>query len=125
MTWRDIDISLDYKHDGDIRDNEGIDAIKNSIINIFKTFQGSRRMVPSFALPIFNLLFEQIDEITLDSLETRIFHAIELWEDRIYVTNLKVKGDPDNNKIDVKLEFRLRNDVSDKIYNINETLVMQ
>jgi len=124
MTWRDIDISLDYKHDGDIKDNEGINAIKNSITNIFKTFQGSRRMVPSFALPIFNLLFEQVDETTLNELEDLIFHAISIWEDRIYVTNLEAVGDPDRNKIDVLLEFRLKNDVSDKIYNINETLVM-
>jgi len=81
-------------------------------------------MVPSFALPIFNLLFQQIDDITLSQLEDLILHAIITWEDRIYVTNLKAIADPDNNKIDIKLEFRLKNDVSDKIYNINETLVM-
>jgi len=124
MIWRDIDITLDYQHDGDVKVDEDIDAVINSITNIFKTFQGSRRMVPSFALPIFNLLFQQIDDITLSQLEDLILHAIITWEDRIYVTNLKAIADPDNNKIDIKLEFRLKNDVSDKIYNINETLVM-
>jgi len=125
MVWRDIDITLDRQHDGDVKIDEEINAVINSITNIFKTFQGSRRMVPSFALPIFNLLFEQIDEMTLSQLETLILNAIETWEDRIYINYLKAFADPDNNKIDIKLEFRLRNDVSDRVFNINETLVMQ
>ena len=38
-----------------------IDAINNSLTNIFETFQGSRRMLPDFALPIYGILFEPVD----------------------------------------------------------------
>ena len=123
MAWRDIDINFDKQHDGDIKVDIDIDAIINSIQNIFQTFQGSRRMVPSFAMPVYNLLFEQLDDITLSNLENMLLLAIERWEDRIYVNFLECTGDHDNHRIDVNLQFRLRHDVSDRIYNINETLV--
>ena len=123
MTWRDIDITLDKQHDSDIKSSIHIDAIINSISNIFKTMQGSRRMVPSFAMPTYNLLFEQIDDNTLRNLKEMLVQAISQWEDRIYVEGLEVLADSDNNKIDIILQFRLKNDTNDKIYNINETLI--
>jgi len=125
MAWKDIDINFDKQHDGDIRADIDIDAIINSLQNIFQTFQGSRRMVPSFAMPIYNILFEQLDNITLTELEDMFLMAIERWEDRIYVNFLEVTADHDNHRINVNLEFRLRHDVEDKVFNINETLVMQ
>jgi len=125
MGWADIDINFEKQHDGDIRGDYDIDAIINSITNIFNTFQGSRRMVPSFAMPVHNLLFEQLDAITMSSLEDMLLMAIERWEDRIYVNYLKAIADHDNNRIDIKLEFRLRHDVEDKVFNINQNLVMQ
>jgi len=125
MTWKDIDINLVKQHDGDVKADLDIDAVVNSIRNIFKTFQGSRRMVPSFAMPVYNLLFEQIDRISLSHLESMLLNAIKLWEDRIYINVLEAKSDPDNNRIDISLEFRLKSDVEDKVFNVNETLVMQ
>ena len=125
MTWKDIDINFEKQHDGDIQGDHGINAIYNSIGNIFNTMQGSRRMVPSFAMPVYNLLFEQLDAITMSSLEDMLLMAIERWEDRIYVNYLKAIADHDNNRIDIKLEFRLRHDVEDKVFNINQNLVMQ
>jgi len=125
MVWSDIDIEFNKQHDGDIQVDTEIDAVINSIQNIFRTFQGSRRMVPSFAMPIYNMLFEQLDDITLNNLENMFFQALERWEDRIYVNNLNLIADHDNHRIDVNLEFRLRNDVTDRVFNVNETMVMQ
>lgn len=125
MAWKDIDISLDRQHDGDIKSNLDIDAVINSITNIFKTMQGSRRMVPSFAMPIHNLLFNQIDTIMLSQLESLLLNAISRWEDRIYVINLTSTADTDNNRVNVHLQFRLKSDLEDRVFNINETIVMR
>jgi len=125
MSWKDIDINLTKQHDGDISVDMDIDAVMNSITNIFKTMQGSRRMVPSFAMPVHNLLFNQIDNIMLSQLKSMLLNAISMWEDRIYVTNLTTEADPDNNKVNVNLEFRLRSDLEDRVFNVNETLVMR
>ena len=124
MNWRDIDITLNRQHDGDIKADEDIDAIINSIINIFKTFQGSRRMVPSFAMPVYNLLFEQIDETTLSQLEGVFLNAVEMWEDRIVIKDIKATADEDNNKINISLKFSIKSDLEDRVFNVNETLVM-
>jgi len=125
MVWRDIDINLTKQHDGDITSSTDIDAVKSSISNIFKTIQGSRRMVPSFAMPIHNLLFNQIDNLMLSQLRSLLLNAISMWEDRIYINNLTSTADPDNNRVNVHLEFRLKSDLDDRVFNVNETLVMQ
>jgi len=125
MAWRDIDINLTKQHDGDIATDVDIDAVKNSIRNIFKTMQGSRRMVPSFAAPVHNLLFNQVDRNMLSQLRSLLLNAISMWEDRIYVNSLTSEADPDNNRVNVSLEFRLKSDLDDRVFNINETLVMQ
>lgn len=124
MTWKDIDISLDKQHDGDAKSNIDVDAVKNSITNIFKTMQGSRRMVPDFAMPIHNLLFNQLDNIMLSQLENLFLNAITRWEDRIYIVNLTSTVDADKNSVDVHLEFRLKSDIEDRVFNVNETLVL-
>ena len=125
MAWKDIDISLIRQHDGDIRTDTDVDAIKNSITNIFKTIQGSRRMAPSFAMPMHNLLFNQIDNVMLSQIKSMILNAISMWEDRIYVNLLTVMPDYDNNRVDINLEIKLKNDPEDRVFNVNDTLVMK
>ncbi len=125
MTWADIDINLEKQHNGDIKKDINIDAIINSITNIFQTFQGSRRMIPSFAMPTYGVLFEQIDDTTLDNLKHLMLSAIDMWEDRIYIKKLDVTPNYDNHQLDINLDFRLKHDVEDKIYNINKTMVMK
>ena len=123
--WKDIDINLSKQHDGDVKADLEIDAIKNSITSIFKTFQGSRRMVPSFAMPVFNLLFEPIDKISLSKIKSMLLNAISLWENRIIIENLEAVPYYDNNQIDIKLQFRIKSDTDDKVYNINNTMIMR
>lgn len=125
MTWKDLDINLTKQHDGDVLVDEDVDAIINSIINIWKTIQGSRRMIPSFAMPSHNILFNQLDDETLDQLEYMLLQAIEIWEDRIFINQFKLEPDYDNNTIECKLEFRLKHDFEDRTYNVNETFVLQ
>ena len=52
------------------------DAVKNSLENIFRTMRGSRRMIPLFAINIYNYLFEPLDEITALEIGNEIFTAI-------------------------------------------------
>jgi phage baseplate assembly protein W len=108
--WQDFDNEFNRQNNGDVVVMKNIDAIFNSLRNIFETFQGSRRMLPEFALPIHSLLFEPVDEITAYKLGEMILEAVERWEPRITVDNVDVKGRPDNNEYRVRLEFRVVND---------------
>lgn len=106
--WKDIDIMLNKKQDGDIADMTEIEAIKNSLRNICTTLQGERRMLPEFAMPIYELLFEPIDEITSYALANEILQAIHVWDDRIVVENINVEADYDHNQYNVTLTFRIK-----------------
>jgi phage baseplate assembly protein W len=64
------------KNDGDILEMTDEDAVKNSLSNIFRTMRGSRRMVPLFAINIYNYLFEPLDEITALEIGNEIFTSI-------------------------------------------------
>lgn len=105
--WRDIDNFLGKQNDGDVRAMEDLDAISNSLVNIFSTFQGSRRMLPEFALPIYRILFEPIDELTARQLGEMVFESITRWETRITVENIHVEADEDRNLYKILLIYRV------------------
>lgn len=108
--WKDFDNNFTKKSNGDVREMTNIDAIGNSLTNIFETFQGNRRMLPEFALPIYGILFEPVDEITSYRIGEMILSAIERWETRIVVDNIEVIARPDQNEYRVTLEYRIVND---------------
>ncbi len=108
--WKDFDNNFIKKNNGDVKDMINIDAISNSLTNIFETFQGSRRMLPEFALPIHGILFEPVDEITSYRLGELILSAVERWETRIIVDNVQVLARPDRNEYKINLEYRIIND---------------
>lgn len=105
--WYDVDINFTKMANGDIRNVTDMDAIQNSLTNIWRTLPGSRRMLYPFASPTWGMLFEQVDEITSRRLGELMLQAIERWEDRIEVDNLHVKAFPDENKYLVQLTYRV------------------
>lgn len=108
--WKDFDNEFNRKANGDVQDMTDIDAIYNSLTNIFETFQGRRRMLQEFALPIYGILFEPVDEITSYRLGEMVLEAVKRWEKRIQVDNIEVIARPDSNEYRISLEFRIVND---------------
>ena len=88
--YTDIDISLSRQRDGDIKTLGDIEAVKASMMNIAKTMQGSRRMLPDFAYGVVYLLQELMSEDTARRLGEAILDALNLWEDRIDILNVNV-----------------------------------
>ena len=111
--WKDLDILLRKQQDGDLKVMTDEDAVVNSLSNIFGTMQGQRRMLPEFALPFFNILFEPIDEQTAYLIGNEMLSAIQKWEDRIEVLNVNVFPDEDNLQYIVTLTFKLRTSTSE------------
>lgn len=117
--WRDLEIDIIRQNNGDILVDTDYEAIKNSIRNIFLTEQGTRRMLPTFAAPFQFLLFEPIDEVTANRLGELLLMAIEKWEDRVFIENIHVEADEDNNQYNVQLTFSMINS-----YNIEAIQVV-
>jgi hypothetical protein len=121
-TWKDIDGALNRKNSGDIVDMVGFDAINNSLINIFTTFQGERRMLPEFALPIYTLLFEQIDNQSANVLAELIIQAVNIWEPRIVVTGVEIDTRPDENTYIVTLNYTVIGNTKEQIQSFETVL---
>lgn len=107
--WKDIDISLKKKNSGDINDMTNEDAVKNSLENIFRTMRGSRRMLPLFAINIYNYLFEPLDEITALEIGNEIFTAISNWDSRIEILDLLIVPNYDNSSYDISIQYKIKN----------------
>jgi len=105
--WRDISMDFEKNIDGDLAYMEENESIQNSLTNIWKTLQGSRRMLWPFASPSWGILFEQMDDITARRLGELLMQSIEIWEDRIKVENLHVSAKPDEGLYVVTLTYQV------------------
>lgn len=106
--YSDIDISLTKAQDGDVLRDEEEDAIKNSLQNIINTLQGSRRMLPEFAVDIHGILFEPMDDTTAYEIGNRLLGAIDDWDDRIVVENINVHSNYEQAQYEITLDYRVK-----------------
>lgn len=107
--WKDFDIEMRKKNDGDILEMRDEDAVANSLDNIFRTMRGARRMVPLFAINIYNYLFEPLDEITALEIGNEIFTSITNWDSRIEILDLLIVPNYDNSSYDISIKYKIKN----------------
>lgn len=103
--WADFDDGFNRQSNGDIQKDADIKAIFNSLTNILKTTQGERRMVPTFASNVQQLLFEPIDDITARKIAESLIEAIKIWEERIDVTGFDIEPRYDENMYRCRIKF--------------------
>jgi phage baseplate assembly protein W len=53
-------------------------AVKNSLINLFSTMRGSRRMIPQFGTSLYNYLFEQLDDTTAYAIGNELYSVVQM-----------------------------------------------
>jgi phage baseplate assembly protein W len=87
----------------DIRVDYDVDAIVNSLNNIFKTVPGERFLVPTFGANLRKYLFEPVSTSIGNRIGAEILRAIEKWEPRVTVDRIEVIGDPDNHQYEVTI----------------------
>lgn len=106
-TWKDFDINMAKDQSGDLLANTGVAAIYGSLRNIMMTIRGERRMLPEFAYNLYEKLFEPMDDSTANDIANNLVGAIQKWEPRIKLTDVKMITDYDNNTYEVTLVFIL------------------
>ena len=99
-----------------------VDAINNSIRNILTTQKGSLEGMPEFGSRLNELVFSQIDHITIDLLKNLIQEAIQKWEDRIIISNINVSSVPEYNRLIASISYRLKDDILNVGYSISVEL---
>ena len=92
------------------------DATKANLINYFLTNKGERYLNPTFGSDIRLLLFENINQETVDTLKGRISKEIRDFFPRVKYSVFEITGDPDRNTLRVYLKYSIVNsNVDDEI----------
>ncbi len=89
---------------------------KDNLINLIMTRKGEREMNPNFGCDIWNLLFEQIDDNSLNiKIENSIMDAVKTWIPYIRIEEIIFDysdTDIDTNRISLDIKFSLSSNTS-------------
>jgi phage baseplate assembly protein W len=92
------------------------DAIKNNLINFFLTNPGERYLNPTFGGGIRAFIFEQITTDNLNFLREDLNEKIAIYFPNIEIQDLIVTGDINNNRVNIKLFYKVTNtNISDEL----------
>jgi phage baseplate assembly protein W len=108
-TWRDFDIVITQAEGNkDIDTLSDLAAIQQGLSNIFTWTQGERILLPEFGNRIRALLYEPINQKTINDVGTELRTLINRWEPRVLVDRIIVDTDPDDpHALIVTLEFSI------------------
>ena len=102
----------------DILVDNDIDAIKNSIRNIFSVRKGQKLLNPEFGSSLDQYLFEPITEIYARAIGDDILTAIQRYEPRIEVLKVKVVANQDDSQYNISVVYRFLEIKKESVLNI-------
>jgi phage baseplate assembly protein W len=82
-----------------------LNAIKNSLRNLFLTSPGQKILNPTFGLDLRQFLFEQITVSNAREIERVIYGEIAVYEPRVEVREVKVIDKPDSQEYDITISL--------------------
>jgi len=106
--WSDLNDALVTDNQGNILKAINIEAVRVSIKNILGTYKGERTFLPQFGSALGDLLFEPISSGLLDKIATDLKENIEIWDDRVIVSGVEVRSDPDRSSVELVVSFNVR-----------------
>ncbi|MBD2212739.1 GPW/gp25 family protein [Nostoc linckia FACHB-104] len=82
--------------------------VKESIWIILRTGVGERVYRPNFGSRLSELAFAPMNSETLRQIRIYVLEALEVWEPRIIVDEVRTDADPVRGKVDITVEYRLK-----------------
>lgn len=108
-TYSDLDWKFSKDMIGNIKIVTENDSIAQSIRTILSTKQGERIMLPQFGSSLSRFIFEPMDDFTTRSMQYEVDEAVRAWEDRIYVQEVKVTPNYDENFYIISVKYVIIN----------------
>ena len=118
-----IDISLAWEPNpltGDVTTLRDTRAIDNSLKNIVMTVPLETPFNPDFGSQTYRLLFDPVDPVTANLLESEIKFAIAVNEPRVEVENVYVRPDDVNIQFVVNIEYKIVG--TEQLYEVQQIL---
>ena len=94
------------------------DAIKYNLINFYSTKRGERVMNPLFGSRLQNLVFNNITEITDDSIRAIITDETNSYFPFVTLADINIQKQEDNNQYIITITYQVAN------FGINDTITV-
>lgn len=105
--YKDLDFTFTaLPGSGDIAKVLDVNAVKQSLRTLLFTQFGERPFQPDFGSPLYRLLFEQNDPITLAVVKQAMERMIQNYDARIQLNRIDIVPDDENN-VDITIFFNV------------------
>jgi len=119
--YLDIDLSFAKKGSGDIFKKSSGASVKQAVRNLLLTNFSEKPFLPRFGADLNSMLFRLSSDIDDDTLEDDIINAIETFEPRARVLNIKSNISPDTNEVSVTVTFQIINTSEEAFVDVSLT----
>lgn len=106
-TYKDVDLTFTKKPSGDVYKKTDAAAVKQSVKNILMTNRTEKPFEPFYGGNLNDLLFNLSEAYSDFEIEEQITLALNNYEPRARVLNVKSKLTPDRNMISVTVTFKI------------------
>jgi len=93
----------------DVVKKSDADAIKQSLKNLLLTKHYERPFHPEIGCQIHSLLFENWDPIVERTMQQTILDLVNKFEPRVKILDIRINPLPDDNGLNITLEFKIIN----------------
>jgi len=107
--YRDINLSFTVRANGEVYKTSDAAAVKQAIKNLLLTNHFEKPFLPLYGGNLRDLLFELAHSSIGEEITSNITRAIESYEPRAKIVDIKVDNRADYNSIGVTVEFRIVN----------------
>ena len=91
----------------ELKGDINLEAIRNSLHNLFNTIPGQRFLWPDYGLDFYQFLFWPVTETNGGIIGDRLLRVISKYEPRVTVENIHVISDPDHSAYDITLTINI------------------
>ena len=89
----------------DIKVSYDLNAIQNSLVNLFNTAPGERYLLPEYGSDLRKYVFDNVSEAGGRMIGENIKDSIEKWEPRVRILNINIVGKADQNEYNITLNL--------------------
>lgn len=106
--WSDLDHRLVQDAQGSLKKAVNVQAVMSSVDNILRTSKGERVMLPEFGSSLKDMVFESMNSPLIDLVSQSIKDEIELWDNRVIVSQIRYLEEPDDSAIIIEIAFTIK-----------------